>query len=205
LKILTINLFAVGLFLSACNNLTKVSNDKETASIIIQENKLKQLFADWQVKEIKAGHYWATDSCNPQWFSKHKIKETPNDIKFGFPSDSSEYQFSFADLNNDGILDGLIVFIPDQCDGGNIAGMNQIQVFLLSGKSNYNATDTLQVGKFDSTNFDSLGFYWLDSIGNNRIYGVYHEYKDTDFNWRPSVNRPVLFNFIDRKLISVCP
>jgi hypothetical protein len=119
---------------------------------------------------------------------------------YGFPSDSTEYNFSFADLNNDGRLDGLVVFKPVQCDGGNGSIWTQFQVLILSKKSIYNVSDTLRVDRFASTPFDSLGFYWLNSIANDKIFGTYFEFKPDDGYCCPSIQRPVTFDFVERRL-----
>jgi hypothetical protein len=168
-----------------------------------ERENIKKLFHNWQLQEIQNGRYWAIDSCNPHWFSKHNIKETPNDIKFGFPSDSSEYQFSFTDLNNDKKLDCLVVFDPNQCDGGNLMEWKQMQVFIISGKIKYEIIDSLDLSKFAATNFDSSGFYLLDSIAKNKIFGTYIEFKNDDGRCCPSIRRSVTFDYIQRKLISI--
>jgi len=180
----------------------KVIIDDSQPNHSAEIKKIKQLFADWQENEIKAGYFWASDSCNPGWFTNHIIKENFDSIKglvYGLPSDSEEYTFSFADLNNDNRLDGLVVFKPDQCDGGIIAQWIQWQVFLLSAKDHYTITDTIQVDKFASTDFDSLGFYWLDSIKTNEIFGTYNEFKKDYGNSWPH-RRLVTFDFANRKL-----
>ena len=178
-------------------------NSGKQADNSSDKTKLKQLFVTWQNQEIKAKHFLTSDSCNPEWFAKHGRKEnldSVNGLLYGFPSDSSEYNFSFADLNSDGKLDGLVVFTPNQCDGGNAAMWIQWQVFLLSDKNSYRVIDTLHIDKFASTEFDRIGFYWLDSIATNKIYGKYYEFADTDGRCCPSINKPVIFDFKDRKL-----
>lgn len=168
-----------------------------------EKETIKRMFHNWQMEEIQKGHYWANDSCNPTWFSAHNIKETPNDIKFGFPSDSDEYYFSFTDLNNDKKLDGLVVFEPDQCDGGNLMEWKQIQVFILSDNGKYKITDTIDVSKFSSTEFDSSGFILLDSIAKYKIFGHYIQFKENDGRCCPSIRIPVTFDYIHRNIISI--
>jgi hypothetical protein len=171
-----------------------------------EKNKLRELFFNWQNQEIMDNHFLAADSCNPEWYAKHGAIENLDSINgliYGFPSDSSEYTISFADLNSDKKLDCLIVFTPDQCDGGNASMWVQWQVFILSDKDNYKIIDTLTVDKFALTDFDSLGFYWLDSISVNKIYGTYIEFKDNDGHCCPSINKPVTFDYSERKLMFV--
>jgi len=186
-----------------CDN----SNTKEIAIGQIhnstEKKKIKELFLGWQTQEIKARHFLPKEWCNPDSFLRYKTKENLDSIKglvYGFPSESTEYKFSFADLNDDGKLDGLVVFTPDQCDGGNASMWIQWQVFLLSKKGNYNITDTLHVDRFASTAFDSLGFFLLDSIATDKIFGTYFEFKANDGHCCPSIQRPVNFDFIERKL-----
>jgi hypothetical protein len=191
------------LALTGCNNFGSLKNNENQADNSSDKTKLKQMFITWQNQEIDAKQFLASDSCNPEWFAKHGRKEnldSVNGLVYGFPSDTNEYKFSFADLNSDGKLDGLVVFTPNQCDGGNASMWIQWQVFLLSDNKSYMIIDTLQVDKFASTEFDSLGFYWLDSISTNKIYGKYYEFIDTDGRCCPSINKPVTFDFKDRKL-----
>ena len=157
-------------------------------------------FANWQKQQINEKRFWASDSCYPGWFDKHDVNETLDNLIYGFPSDSS-IKFSFADLNQDGNLDGLVTFNADQCDGGNASTWNQWQVFILSNNGNYNVNDTIQVDKFSLTEFDSLGFYRLDSIKANKIFGTYIEFKDEDGRCCPSINRPVAFDFSGKRLV----
>jgi hypothetical protein len=203
---LTIIPLLVLIILTACHSSNPLKNDSGQTSSRTEIVLIKQLFANWQTQEIYANHFLPTDSCNPNWFTNHQTNESlnsKNDLIFGFPKDSTEYKFSFADLNNDNKLDGLVVFTPNQCDGGNASSWIQWQVFLLSGTDHFEIMDTLKVSNFSSTEFDSKGFYWLDRIGKNRIYGTYIEFTKDDGYCCPSINRPVTFDFIERKLINI--
>ena len=164
-------------------------------------NAFMKLYADWQKEQIRNKNYWANDSCNMQWFSRH-ADEDIKDIPYGFP-DSSRTRISYADLNSDGIRDGLIAFTPIQCDGGNGAMWTQEQVFFLSGEKGYRITDSLRVEDFAVTGFDSTGFYWLDSIGTNKIYGMYFSFAPDDARCCPSTNKPVIFDYAQRKLVYI--
>jgi hypothetical protein len=202
-RFLIILFFCVLTGFSFCDNSYRERTTSGQVDNSTEKKKIKELFVEWQTQEIKAKHFLPKDWCNPDSFLRHKSKENLDSIMgliYGFPSDSIEYKFSYADLNGDGKLDGLVVFTPDQCDGGNASMWTQWQVFLLSKKGNYNITDTLHVDRFASTAFDSLGFYWLDSIATDKIFGTYIEFKANDGHCCPSIQRPVKFDFIERKL-----
>jgi len=171
-----------------------------------EKEKIKRLFMEWQSQEIKAKHFSQKNLCNPDSFRIHIRIENLDSITgliYDFPSDSTEYKFSFADLNNDGKLDGLVVFTPDQCDGGNAAEWIQWQVFILSDGENYNVIDTLHLNTFTSKDINYKGFYWLDSISTNKIFGTYFEFKKDDGRCCPTINRPVKFDFTKRELITI--
>jgi hypothetical protein len=186
-----------------CDNANRQKATSEQIDNMTERKKIKELFMDWQKQEIKAKRFFPKDWCNGDSVLKYITRENLNNLVgmiYGFPSDSTEYKFSFADLNNDRKLDGLVVFTPVQCDGGNGSIWTQWQVFLLSKNDNYNITDTLQVDKFASTTFDSRGFYWLHNIATNKIFGTYFEFKTNDGHCCPSIQRPVTFDFVERKL-----
>lgn len=113
--------------LIACNNSNSVVSHDWHLNNSGDKRQIKQLFADWQKNEIKLGHFWAIDTCNPNYFSQRDFTGTI-DQELGIP-DSNEINFSFGDLNDDGKLDGLATFTPSQCDGGNASMWTQAQVF----------------------------------------------------------------------------
>ena len=204
------SLILVIAFLTALTVLFTLHRSKTLKSVspvidnTFERRKIKQLFINWQSEEIKRQHFFPRNWCNPDSFKVHCKKENLDSIKgliYGFPLDSTEYQFSFADLNNDGKLDGLVVFSPLQCDGGNASEWLQWQVFLLSDQKDYKVLDTIQVNRFSSKYSLSNGFYWLDSISTNKIFGTYFEFKKDDSRCCPSIIRPVIFDFKQRKLI----
>ena len=119
----------------------------------------------------------------------------------GFPADSTDYSFSFADLNQDGKLDGIGLFFPEQCDGGDGARWSQSDVLLLSSPQGYQIIDSLRLDHFAMTDFDTNGFYNVDSIGLNRIYATYLELHQGSTTCCPDVSRPVVFDYAKRALI----
>ena len=182
------------LLITSCNHNSQVNfiNEKRT---------IKEQFLNWQKNEIMIGHFLASDSCNPNWILNHDIHESINDIKIGFPSDSNEYFYSFSDINNDKKLDGLVIFTPNQCDGGNLMEWKQSQVFIISNQGNYIISDTIDFANFSTTKFDSLGFYCIDSIASRMIYGNYYEFTKGDGRCCPSIVKKVKFDYLNRKLV----
>ncbi|MCX6237038.1 MAG: hypothetical protein NTY07_05670 [Bacteroidia bacterium] len=58
-----------------------------------EKDTIRKIFSDWQIKEIKAHHFWAKDSCNWAYIDKYGIDRWKHDNGWGFP-DSSEIKFS---------------------------------------------------------------------------------------------------------------
>jgi hypothetical protein len=97
----------------------------------VQEGEIRQLkecFQKWQEEEIRSGRIVPYDSCNWNWVSRH---QDINDMVWGFP-DSSEFQYSYGDLNQDHRLDQMVTFVPGQCDGGNASIWVQLEVITIS-------------------------------------------------------------------------
>ena len=192
------------LYILTLAGITICSCKNETIQNIARQDefRIRQLFFDWQKQEIINEHYWANDSCNSGWFKDHHYLIWSAEMR-GFPQDSNKYNFSFADLNNDNKTDGLITFTPTQCDGGTDFSRVQIQLFFISYKDKYLINDTLEFNDFASTEFDSLGFYNLDSIALNKVFGTFYVFKENDKDCCPSVKKSVTFDFLKRRLITI--
>jgi hypothetical protein len=183
--------------LTTCTSgLKKTNSTSDSLDKVI----LKKLFIDWKKNEIAQGRIWAEDSCNMDWFSKHDYNEPT--IPWGFP-DTSEYKYSYADLNNDGKIDQLVTFIPSQCDGGNGSMWTQIEVLIISDKGKYKIISSLGDGLFSSLGIDTTGFYWYDSIGVNKIYGTFIKFMKDDEHCCPSIVKPVIFAYDTKKIIYI--
>ena len=178
------------LAVAACNNQPSAHQSTQTGTATI-----RHLFTVWQHQQVRSGTYWPADSCKPQVVQRQQ----PASVVLGLPTDSSSYAFSYADLNLDGTLDGLVTFTPDQCDGGNGSMWVQVNVLLLSGHSGYSVTDTLDVEQFANVPTSKSGFYHLDSIAPNQLFGTYYEFNQNSGHCCPSVKRPVMFDFLGRK------
>jgi hypothetical protein len=194
------------LALIGCNNSDIVTNANKQPDNPAEIKKIKNIFAEWQTAEIKRGHFVPADSCDPELFYEYTMPanlDSRYELGYGFPEDTARYKFSFGDLNGDNKLDGLVCFTPYQCNGGNGSIWEQWQVFLISNNDNYIVNDTLKLESFASTSFDSLGFYRLDSLATNRIYGKYFQFISKDAHCCPSINKPVTFDYTDKKLIYI--
>lgn len=160
---------------------------------------LKTLFAEWQQNEIAEHRFWAADSCYPDWFLEHEFEGTLSEM-WGFP-DSSELNFSYADVNVDGKLDQLVTFVPVQCDGGNGSIWIQFEVFTVSDSNNYKTEPYLGEGIFSAFGKDTSGFYWYDSIAPNKIFGRFINFLGGDGYCCPSVIRPIIIDYKTREVI----
>jgi hypothetical protein len=172
--------------------------DKEIAPLD-ERKTIHEAFTAWQSGELKANRYWGKDSCNTAWISQH-TGVTPG---YGFPTDSSAFKYSYADINNDKKLDALVTFSPISCDEGVSGKWTQRQIFVLSGADRYNLVDSVDVSKFAGTDFDERGFYFLDSIAPNKVYGTYLEFSGYDAACCPGTHKPVTFDYAAKKLVHI--
>jgi hypothetical protein len=137
-----------------------------------------------------------------RWFAEHNDNSNAS-VEWGFPKDTTAYSYSYADLNEDGLLDQMVTFIPEQCSGGNASMWTQFEVFTVSNGDRYETEAVLGEGLFCSLGQDTTGFYWYDSIGPKKIYGTFYNFKDTDAHCCPSVVRPAILAYDSRKVIYI--
>lgn len=166
---------------------------------------ITEQFYNWQLQEILDQRFLPYDSCNQQWVVNHKFDTLPDgramtDIP-GFPAAKDAFTFAFSDLNEDGVLDGLVTFSPSQCDGGNSLMWLQWQVLFLSNNKRYELRENIPLSSFEGTEFDTKGFYWIDSLVGNHIFGTYLEFKDNDAQCCPSIKNRVKFDFNRKRLV----
>lgn len=140
---------------------------------------LKNLFSLWQKEKIQEGKLWSKDSCFSSWFENHEYEFQVSD--WGF-SENTEFKFSYADLNNDGKVDQMVTFNPEQCAGGNGSMWLQIKVFTISEVNNY-----ISFSSLDKTLFGHEGIWHYDSIATNKVYGTYYEFLEEDGSCCPSI------------------
>ncbi|RTQ47787.1 hypothetical protein EJV47_17860 [Hymenobacter gummosus] len=154
-------------------------------------------FAQWRQRQVRAGRLWAPDSCKPWLLRGRELPELPLSLP-----DSAEYSYSFADLNQDGRLDGLMTFVPAQCDGGTgVLWLHlRYEVLALSAARGYRLHDSLRLAQFSRRPAaEKAGFYELDSLGPNRLYATYLEFGPESSACCPKVRRPAVFDFAARR------
>jgi hypothetical protein len=186
------------MFLASCDS------GQESHDLTIDNNQkqhLKQLFIDWWNNEVAKGHLWASDSCYPGWIADNGFDGMIEDM-WGIP-DSSEYNFSYADINGDGQFDQLVTFTPSQCDGGNASMWIQIAVLTISKNGKYITTASIGDGIFSAVGKDRTGFYWYDSIGVNKIYGTFYNFMDNDGHCCPGIEKPVIIAYDTKEVIFI--
>ncbi len=186
----------LSLFFIACNTSRE---HKELTIEQTQKLKLKQLFMEWLNNELAKGNLWASDSCNLEWITKHRFDGMIENMR-GLP-DSSDLNFSYADINSDGQLDQLATFTPSQCDGGNASMWVQIAVLTISENGKYKTTTSIGDGISSSISQDTSGFYWYDSIGPNIIYATFYNFKYNDGHCCPSIKKPVAIIYDSKKIV----
>lgn len=159
---------------------------------------LKKEFIRWQRDEIQAGRFWAKDSCFMSWFADHNYPASA--MPWGCP-DLSEMTFSYADVNGDSLVDQLVTFSPDQCDGGNASMWTRFAILTVSGNGKY-VTKSLDIeGLYFPGGQGDEGFYHYDSIGNGVIYGTHYVFGENDGHCCPGTHDFVVFDYKTRKLL----
>ncbi|MEP7373051.1 MAG: hypothetical protein ABI675_06635 [Chitinophagaceae bacterium] len=108
-----------------------------------------------------------------------------------------EMNISFSDLNSDNIVDGLLSFFVDPCDGGNAFMNIQTKLLILSKGNSYFADD-----KYFSKIESSLKKGWLtiESSSYGTIYGTFHDYKESDGRCCPSIVKQFSLTYPATKL-----
>lgn len=153
---------------------------------------LDLVFSSWKKAYIESGNMWAADSCYMGWFNEHENDD--EGLPRGFPKDEADYHYSYADLNADNTNDVMITFTPVQCDGGNASMWTQMAVFIISDGEGYYLNPVINEGVLNSIGTDSPGFYHYDSIGVNKVYATYIEFKEDDGHCCPSIKKPVVID-----------
>jgi hypothetical protein len=148
-------------------------------------------FEQWKLTQFKSENYASDKECNPDTVTKEGYKGP----EMGIPKD---IDISFTDINNDNIIDGLVTFNPNQCDGGNALMNAQIRVLLLSNGTSYIIDDTYIDG---IENRFKKGWLSIESATDGTFYGTYFEYKDTDGRCCPGIRRPFTIDYKTKKLI----
>lgn len=109
--------------------------------------------------------------------------------------------FSYGDINRDGTEDALVVFNPEQCDGGNASMNIQIAVLILSANngSNY-IVDHKKLEHIKGVPTDMwTTFQRVKSDG--KIVGTAYGYKPTDGRCCPSRHATFTYTYPNNKLI----
>lgn len=163
-----------------------------------ESTALKKEFARWQRNEIKAGRFWADDSCSMNWFADHEYPASA--MPWGFPG-IEEMTFSYADVNGDSRVDQLVTFSPSQCDGGNASMWTKFAILTVSEKGKY-ITKSLDIeGLYFPGGQGEEGFYHYDSIGTGVIYGTHYVFGKDDGHCCPGTQDFVVFDFKTRTLL----
>ncbi len=163
-------------------------------------NKLTQLeseyvnilnsFNQWKMEQIREGVFLVGDSCNFEVVSRDGSVGSIMGIPF-------DLDISYTDINQDGKVDGLVLFRPNQCDGGNALMNIQIKLLILSSPNKYIVDDKF-MNVFESQN--GKGWFILDNATEGTIYGTYYEYTETDGRCCPSIRRKISIYFSSKKL-----
>ena len=158
-----------------------------------RQNEYQQIlskFNSWKEKQFRSGTYASEKNCNPDTMLKKGYKGP----EMGIPK---ELTMSFFDLNNDKIIDGLVTFSVDQCDGGNALMNLQTKLLILSKADSY-FVDDKYFTKIESAL--KKGWITIESSTYGTIYGTFHDYKEADGRCCPSITKPFSLTYPTTKL-----
>ncbi len=152
-------------------------------------NQIVIKFEYWKAQQFKSGKFATDKNCIPDTVAKKNYKGPD----MGIPKD---LDISFTDINRDGIIDGLVTFHPDQCDGGNALMNAQISVLILSTKKGYTIDDTFM----DKITEGYTGWFIIEKATESVLFGTYYNYKNGDGRCCPGIRKPFELNYLTGKL-----
>ena len=156
------------------------------------ETAIKAAYAIWLQGKIDSGEYVSEEDCGE--FRQRMWNDDdfdPEDFPVGLPS---EPDYSFGDLNGDGVLDGFAMAPMDQCDGGNaLHASEENVVFVSQPDGNYLTLDT---GPWASLGVGNIG-----EIIDGEIIGFGIDYDDDDPRCCPSISWEVKYKVIDNAIV----
>lgn len=172
-------LFFSAVFIASCSS----PEEKKDSS------NIETAFNNWVEKQIDAGEFFGADSCKPEYFVDLDTLPEFAYAALGVPSGSESIEIYEIDLGNDSLPDALILFYPDQCDGGNASRWIQYQLLAISGEDGYFIQDSY-FRQFST----EKGFIHFSKAEGEIIYGYYYEFYEDDAPCCPSVKRPLKLN-----------
>ena len=192
-RVIPILAFTIAVILGMPNR-----SDASQNSDTISRKKIINTFTSWKMQQIKKGNYAEASKCNPSSVRESiQSGQGKNIARIGFGEES----LSFADINNDGNVDALVLFKPKQCDGGNALINSQSALLVLSdeGKSTYTVDrDTL-------TNLGGIpNGWWLAfkaAEDNGEITGTAMGYSATDARCCPSLSREFRYKYPSKEIL----
>lgn len=189
------NKITIALFLTISLTFIFCSNPQKSNNAV-EENEIQLNFKNWQNDQIANGTYLDSIRCNITFFSDSDSEITDSLATVGFPDDST-IVYHYYYLNDDKILDAIIVYNLQSCDGAAALNYAQVELVVLS------TTDSKYVVKEEY--FRSIeneigdGNLYIDSIQNKKVYGTYREYRDDDPRCCPSYNKMVEIELMTKK------
>ena len=167
-----------------------VLTTKSTAQSKNEYVQILNKFEQWKSTQFKKGLYATDKNCNPDTVTKEGYKGS----EIGIPKDINIF---FTDINEDDKNDAIIMFTPDQCDGGNALMNAQTRVLILSSGAAY-ITDDAYIDKIESRL--KKGWIRIEEATYGTFYGTYYEYKETDGRCCPSIKRPFSIDYKSKKM-----
>jgi hypothetical protein len=168
----------------------KFSGADSLSTNLDEKRKILEQFSQWKIKQYNSGRFVTDKNCNPD----SALESEDSGLYMGIPND---IKINYSDINQDGKLDGLFLFNPDQCDGGNALMFAQTRVLVLSNGNSYMIDDTLI--EYVEKHLKK-GWLFMKRPAGGTLYGKYIEYLKDDGRCCPSIQREISINFKTGKL-----
>lgn len=157
---------------------------------------IQNAYKEWKASQLRAGKYLESSQCNMQSFL-NLVKAGRRVASHGFGTAA----FSYGDINRDGTEDALVVFNPQQCDGGNASMNMQTAILILSANNgSHYIVDDKKLEHIKGAPTDMwTKFERVKSDG--RIAGTAYGYRRTDPRCCPSRQAAFTYAYPNNKLI----
>jgi len=177
-------LFILIIFTS-CKN-----NEKSEVDL---KDKIHSAFIRWSNIQIQNGKYLDKNKCNIDYCNLNHNLTTIN----GIPEDIKTY---YADINKDGIIDGIIIFNPIQCDGGNGVMYSEEKVLILSDNGRYIPDDSF-INKVEEKYGD--GWIYVKDVRNDTIFVTSLSFSKNNNSRHPDIEKEGIIKYPNHELFII--
>ncbi|GAB1463454.1 hypothetical protein [Pedobacter sp.] len=199
-----------------------------SVSSLNAKQKIDSAFNAWKANEVKHGRM--CESLAKARVEMEKLYEEqergenndpsteyvpPVEYKYDYYGDNDRFMYVktlktvYADFNEDGIDDGMVVFERDDCmQGAGYVGEWEKTVMFLSGKNGYTLNNRIIIDAVEKINKNALGYFMGGMVGyisfrsatSSTIGGYYYDWRKGHTSGNPSYKVNFEYNFKTKKI-----